>query len=937
MTLVQKFKEKYGVNPIKLVEDANLKNFGLAKTLGLQKLLEVFVEDRSLKIEVNSEFLKDLVESFAEAKEKFPENVKASVDTGTKFEVANQMSGIPKSKGTLENFKDIVGTDDLRPVMMGVYVSEDGFIVGTDAHKLVKQKNNGLLSQTDYAGKTIDLTKYIKSKGKLIDFVDGVYPKYDAVIPRDTPYEDRALSTYAFYNYVKSALDVKRLVDAEIFNINLNLMTETSGETKMFSFAYHVLFDALNFAMLNNWDFFTLRYSEPTRGVVFDFGGDNIVLVMPIIDSYGASGGSTGTIPLTTEEVEEKYRAGLSSQKASKPKASKPVRPSAPVSSEPFKKFEGELSDTTYIHRSKIDSIRLVSGEVLGKNDVIDGFYRVNKKMARGGGVEPRNPENFNKFYEDLTDLYFYAIELGNIEVDSYTIPINERELKRLKIIISLLIKVSFGRIDLKMKTNFPQWVKDSITVKPTLKQQLIEDEYQILVDTIESKNLEKYAHGGSMYAGGGSTPNGKDFLLSKGYDFDGEVYFESDGEVLEVVQGSKGTSKQIGIYFHTDEPISISRSMLDKISSSFGKPFHIKLFTNAGVDLRSSENGKFKNISVERIKYAHGGSMYAGGGNMFEKPIAMYREVSGKTRNLPQSTEVYESEINRFIDYVHDFYEEEGYSKAEVKSAVNKYLNDLGNQDTYGGGDSIDREKVYKYLEKDSLEKSYKSGLITQGEYEQLKKQKENKYAHGGSMYAGGGLIAYANADMESEIGRFSSLAEAKKFAKANKWRYNTISFQDPNNDEILVSKDDSFQDIDWLFSGKMAHGGSMYADGGLIAYADGDMDSEIGRFSSLTEAKKFAKANKWRYNTMSFQDEKYDEILVSKDDSFQDIDWLFSGKMAHGSSTTHSYEAGDKVTFKSVMGGTKTGLIVSKLGEDGFRIKTEDGFATVKKSAIV
>jgi hypothetical protein len=57
----------------------------------------------------------------------------------------------------------------------------------------------------------------------------------------------------------------------------------------------------------------------------------------------------------------------------------------------------------------------------------------------------------------------------------------------------------------------------------------------------------------------------------------------------------------------------------------------------------------------------------------------------------------------------------------------------------------------------------------------------------------------------------------------------------------------------------------------------------------------------------------------------------------MAHGGTMTHSHEAGDKVTFKSVMGGTKTGLIVSKLGEDGFRIKTEDGFATVKKSAIV
>ena len=333
----------------------------------------------------------------------------------------------------------------------------------------------------------------------------------------------------------------------------------------------------------------------------------------------------------------------------------------------------------------------------------------------------------------------------------------------------------------------------------------------------------------------------------------------------------------------------------------------------------------------------AHGGSMYAGGGNMFEKPIAMYREVSGKTRNLPQSTEVYESEINRFIDYVHDFYEEEGYSKAEVKSAVNKYLNDLGNQDTYGGGDSIDREKVYKYLEKDSLEKSYKSGLITQGEYEQLKRQKETKYAHGGSMYAGGGTMGRVKVGTFNEA-QLKSGEDKRAIEKAQK--ETGLTYIDS---KITKKGGKMFMEVylipteEYLKSAKFENGGSMYADGGLIAYADGDMDSEIGRFSSLTEAKKFAKANKWRYNTMSFQDEKYDEILVSKDDSFQDIDWLFSGKMAHGGSTTHSHEAGDKVTFKSVMGGTKTGLIVSKLGEDGFRIKTEDGFATVKKSAIV
>jgi hypothetical protein len=223
---------------------------------------------------------------------------------------------------------------------------------------------------------------------------------------------------------------------------------------------------------------------------------------MPMIDRYDSSaeGGSTGTIPLTTEEVEEKYRLGLKQQKSSKPaKAPKKATVSAPVNSEPFKKFEGNLSDTTYIPRREIASITLRNGDVLSGNDVIDGFYRVNKKMARGGSVEPRNPESFYKFYADLTDLYSYAFELGNIKVDSDFIPINEKELKRLKIIISLLIKVSYGRIDLKMKTNFPEWVKDSMIIKPTLKEQLIEDEYKILADTIESKNLEKYAEGGSI------------------------------------------------------------------------------------------------------------------------------------------------------------------------------------------------------------------------------------------------------------------------------------------------------------------------------------------------------------------------------------------------------------------------------------------------------
>ena len=742
MTLVQKFTEKYGINPIQLVADAHLKNLGLAKaflnrlekTQRLQRLLENYIEDKNLKIEVNNEFIKDLVECFAEAKEKFPENVKATVDTGTKFEIPNQMSSIPKSKGTLENFKDIVGTDDLRPIMMGVYVSEDGFIVGTDAHKLVKQKNNGLLSQTDYAGKIIDLTKYLKSNGKLIDFVDGVFPKYDAVIPRESPFEDRQLSTYAFYNYAKSSLEVKRLLNSDIFNVNFNLMTDTSGGTKKFSFGYHVLLDALNFAMLNNWDFFTLRYSEPNRAVLFDFGGDNVILVMPMIDRYDSSaeGGSTGTIPLTTEEVEEKYRLGLKQQKSSKPaKAPKKATVSAPVNSEPFKKFEGNLSDTTYIPRREIASITLRNGDVLSGNDVIDGFYRVNKKMAQGGGIDKQ---------------HIIFVTKNKKDAESY----------------------------LKSKKYKEQYSEDFDDV---FDLKIIEVPYNNFID-YRIVATKKYADGGSMYADGGGISKGMasgdiSFLQKNGYYFDGEFYFEADGEFIEVVQGtSPSNPRKVAVLFRTNEPITISRAMLDKISSSFGKDFHIELFTNAGVDLHSSANRKYKNISVERLpqsKMAHGGSMYADGGNMFETPIAKYKEVSGKVvGSVPVSEEIYSSRVKDFVEYVYEVYEDYGFTKKQVKEAVDKYIKELGNQFTWGGGDSLDRERVYEYLRNPNLQ-----GI------------KNPSFANGGSM--------------------------------------------------------------------------------------------------------------------------------------------------------SKSYEIGDIISFNSVMGGTKTGAIVSKLGEDGFRIKTEDGFATVKKSAIV
>ena len=103
--------------------------------------------------------------------------------------------------------------------------------------------------------------------------------------------------------------------------------------------------------------------------------------------------------------------------------------------------------------------------------------------------------------------------------------------------------------------------------------------------------SLTSYAEGGEIEKG----------LLSKGFNRINEVYFEFGNETIEVLVGQKGL-KHIGIEYQTEDIESISREMLNHISKSYGNGFKIDLYTNAGVDLKTSENGRYKNITTHRI-----------------------------------------------------------------------------------------------------------------------------------------------------------------------------------------------------------------------------------------------------------------------------------------------------------------------------------------------
>ncbi len=122
------------------------------------------------------------------------------------------------------------GNDDLRPVMSGVYFqfSPDGLtFVATDAHKLVKYKREDVSAQTESSyimpKKPLNLLKsilgnsdsnvllsYDESNARFIidetelvcRLIDGKYPNYEAVIPKENP-NKLIIDRVQFLNSVK--------------------------------------------------------------------------------------------------------------------------------------------------------------------------------------------------------------------------------------------------------------------------------------------------------------------------------------------------------------------------------------------------------------------------------------------------------------------------------------------------------------------------------------------------------------------------------------------------------------------------------------------------------------------------------------------------------------------------------------------------------------
>jgi len=99
-----------------------------------------------------------------------------------------------------------------------------------------------------------------------------------------------------------------------------------------------------------------------------------------------------------------------------------------------------------------------------------------------------------------------------------------------------------------------------------------------------------------------------------------------------------------------------------------------------------------------------------------YEFPVYSFKN-GNKLANgghVVEEEKISEKELNQFIDYVNGFYGKEGvyekdfankgFTKAELTSAVSNYIIDVNSRKdpdyTWGGGDSLDRERVRGYLE---------------------------------------------------------------------------------------------------------------------------------------------------------------------------------------------------------------------------------------------
>lgn len=264
---------------------------------------------------------------------------------------------------------------------------------------------------------------------------------------------------------------------------------------------------------------------------------------------------------------------------------------------------------------------------------------------------------------------------------------------------------------DIYNSTEFREWFKKQ-------NETLTEEQKQSLSDELKNKAIKYVRDNG--YKQDDSTIGTffqlfrKERLIKDFYESKGQVILKDGGEIdidkvanklLEDLK-EKGYTERIIDYY--------GNKVRERIQENKGKDkgtysrYHMTVNGDRSTAIKQNgyleENDVlsiYKNSLERKNKLSGEGKMENGGGVYLQENIST-------------------NEIDSFINYIYDFYGKDGiyahqlnggFTKKELESAVNNYIIDINNNKnpdvTWGGGDSLDRERVREYLEK----KDFKDG----------------------------------------------------------------------------------------------------------------------------------------------------------------------------------------------------------------------------------
>jgi hypothetical protein len=246
------------------------------------------------------------------------------------------------------------------------------------------------------------------------------------------------------------------------------------------------------------------------------------------------------------------------------------------------------------------------------------------------------------------------------------------------------------------------------------------------------------------------------------------------------------------------------------------------------------------------------------------------------ESKNVAVDKKVNPNDINEFISYCNNFYGKSGiyakqlnggFSVTEIKKAILQYMDKLGEQKTWGDGDSLDRERVREILEE-----------------------------HSGYMAKGGEVVDLKNVynDLQYKVGRMEINEETKDYINCyirdwGNWEHDYEDYErdeeDFEDDDAMILSNESYNRmkkivdevrakytdvkinwgtseknyIDFQISRKMAKGGKVkdphpdypdfvsmqYKKGGVLEYYNKENEYKIGRPNGYIEKDILSRVN--------------------------------------------------------------------------------------------